>query len=156
MMSSAPAPVLTPAPAVQMLPCADIQMAEAIQPRERLDTGITRTYTENWEDAEPGQDPFPPIDVFAVQDAYYVADGFHRLAAARQAGRDMIRCRVHQGTMRDAMIFAIFANVRRGLRYQGGDVTRILERLLRDPEYAQVKDRPLADQVGVSHVYVWT
>jgi hypothetical protein len=87
---------------------------------------------------------------------YYVADGFHRLEAARRAGRETIRCRVHQGSKRDAMVFACFANVRRGLRYQPGDVRRILERLLADPEFAQRGDKQLADELGFSKTYVWS
>jgi hypothetical protein len=138
-----------------MLRCADLRLDEAIQPRECLDGATITAYAEIYEAAEPGQEPFPPLDVFDVEGTYYVADGFHRLEAARRVGLETFPCHVHVGTIRDAMIFACFANVRRGLRYHHGDWGRILERLLRDPEMAQRKDRQLAEELGVSHVYVW-
>jgi uncharacterized ParB-like nuclease family protein len=152
-MPRKPAP--TPAASVALLAVADLQVADAIQPRERLDVSTVQAYTETYREAEPDQEPFPPLDVFAVDGTYYVADGFHRLAAAREAGRESLSCQVHQGSTRDAMVFACFANVRRGLRYQHGDWGRILERLLADPEIAQRGDRQLATELGVSHVYVW-
>jgi ParB-like chromosome segregation protein Spo0J len=138
-----------------MLPCADLQVDDEIQPRERLESPTITTYAEIYTAAEPGEEPFPPLDVFESQGSYYVADGFHRLEAARQAKRETVPCQVHQGSTRDAMVFACFANVRRGLRYQHGDWGRILERLLADPEIAQRGDRQLARELGVSHVYVW-
>jgi ParB-like chromosome segregation protein Spo0J len=144
-----------PVAAVQHLAVAALEVDDAIQPRERLDAATLHEYTETYREAEPDQEPFPPLDVFHLDEAYYVADGFHRLAAAREAGRETVPCHVHQGSTRDAMVFACFANVRRGLRYQHGDWGRILARLLADPEIAQRGDRPLATELGVSHVYVW-
>jgi hypothetical protein len=138
-----------------MLACADLLLDDAIQPRERLDDQVLREYTENYTAAEPDHEPFPPLDVFDVGGTYYVADGFHRLEAARRADRATVPCHVHQGSKRDAMVFACFANVRRGLRYQHGDWGRILERLLADPEIAQRGDRQLATELGVSHTHVW-
>ena len=144
-----------PAPAVQQLACAALQVDDGIQPREHLDLATIRAYTETYQEAAPGEEPFPPLDVFHVQDTYYVADGFHRLAAAREADRETLPCQVHAGSKRDAMVFACFANVRRGLRYHHGDWGRILARLSADPEVARRSDRQLATELGVSHVYVW-
>jgi ParB-like chromosome segregation protein Spo0J len=107
-------------------------------------------YTED----EDGVSTLPPLDVFAIDGAYVVAAGGHRLAAARQAHKTTVPCHIHAGTRRDAMLFAIFSNLRRGLPYQYGDKQRILERLLHDEEYAQKSDRALAREVGVSNVYV--
>ncbi len=39
-------------------------------------------------------DELPPIDVYKVDDAYYMIDGHHRVSVARRLGRDMINARV--------------------------------------------------------------
>src|SRR5438552_1405242 len=38
----------------------------------------------------------PPIEVYALRDAYYVADGHHRVAAARALGCLYLDARVHE------------------------------------------------------------
>jgi hypothetical protein len=61
----------TPTLPVVMLPCADIQIDEAIQPRERLDHPTITEYTETYATADPDQEPFPPIDIFDIGDTDY-------------------------------------------------------------------------------------
>ncbi|HEY1455086.1 MAG TPA: ParB N-terminal domain-containing protein [Candidatus Dormibacteraeota bacterium] len=39
-------------------------------------------------------DELPPIDVYKVDDSYYVIDGHHRVSVARSLGRDTINARV--------------------------------------------------------------
>ena len=39
-------------------------------------------------------DELPPIDVYKVDDSYYVIDGHHRVSVARMLGRDTINARV--------------------------------------------------------------
>ena len=39
-------------------------------------------------------DELPPIDVYKLDDAYYVIDGHHRVSVARNLGRDVINARV--------------------------------------------------------------
>ena len=53
------------------------------------------------------------------------------------------------------MVHAVYANVRRGLDYSYGDKQQILERLLADPEIAQLGDRALAQDLSMSHMTVW-
>jgi len=143
------------APDVVFLPVADLQAEDAIQPREYLSTQFIDDYQTLYAEDEEGESTLPPLEVFAIAETYYVADGFHRLEAARRAHKATVPCHIHQGTHRDAMVYAIFANLRRGLPYQYGDKQRIVERLLGDTEHAQRSDRALARDVGVSHVYVW-
>ncbi len=70
-----------------------------------------------------------PIIVF--QDAhgdYLLADGFHRVAAYRRAGRDMIKARVSKGGYEAAYEFAENANLEHGLAYSNEDKRNILKR----------------------------
>jgi uncharacterized ParB-like nuclease family protein len=55
----------------------------------RLRDRWTRIYTAMVEG-----DELPPIDVYKLDDAYYVIDGHHRVSVARSLGRDVINSRV--------------------------------------------------------------
>jgi hypothetical protein len=55
----------------------------------RLRDRWTRVYTAMVEG-----DELPPIDVYKVDDQYYVIDGHHRVSVARNLGRDLINARV--------------------------------------------------------------
>ncbi len=55
----------------------------------RLRDRWTRIYTAMVEGGE-----LPPIDVYRVDDQYYVIDGHHRVSVARNLGRDVINARV--------------------------------------------------------------
>lgn len=92
-----------------------------------------------------------PIDVFDDGQAKWVADGFHRVEAALTAGLDTIWARQHLGTRRDALLFAVGANQRHGLRRTNADKRRAVETLLKDSEWARWSDRMIADRTGVSH-----
>ena len=59
---------------------------------------------------------FPPVIVFREGDDYWLADGFHRVAARRQAGIRHIEAEIREGTKRDAVLYAAGANAHHGLR----------------------------------------
>jgi ParB-like chromosome segregation protein Spo0J len=53
-------------------------------------------------------DQLPPVTVFALEDqSLLLVDGYHRLAAAQQAGRTTVRAEVRVGTKAQALQFAI-------------------------------------------------
>src|SRR5262249_12479981 len=74
-------------------------------------------------------------------------DGFHRLEAYQQAGKQKIRALVREGTERDAMIHAAGANTRHGLRRTREDTHRCIRLLLEDKALAALSDRTLAKLV---------
>ena len=84
-----------------------IEMDPAIQIRDSNHGETIERYMDSF-------DQLPPIDVFETPDGVFVADGFHRLAAAIRLGRLTIEVTVHQGTYNDAAEFAVTANVRNG------------------------------------------
>src|SRR5579864_455500 len=65
-----------------------------------FDTGflpINRRMRERWTriyQAMVEGDELPPIDVYKVDDSYYVIDGHHRVSVARNLGRQSINARV--------------------------------------------------------------
>jgi hypothetical protein len=119
---------------------------------------------------------FPPIDVFSAERGagkqYYLADGFHRVAAAvRDAEKSQtpltaysILCRTHTGYagetgLNAAILLSLSANGTHG--YPRDDTTegktkRVLALLNNPerPEWAELSDRKIADLCEVSHPFV--
>jgi hypothetical protein len=53
-------------------------------------------------DAMAAGTTFPAVVISYDGDNHWLADGFHRVKAADQAGLDEIACEPHQGTLQDA------------------------------------------------------
>jgi hypothetical protein len=94
---------------------------------------------------------FPPIITYFDGGAYYVADGFHRVAAARQANLEKILAEVREGGARDAVLAAAGANATHGVRRSNADKRHAIERLLADPEWCRWSDREIARACHVDH-----
>jgi hypothetical protein len=72
-------------------------------------------------------DALPPVTVFETPGGLLLADGYHRLAAARRLGRKTIAATVIQGNDSDALRFATELAIReRGLSEE--DVSRAIQR----------------------------
>lgn len=97
---------------------------------------------------------FPPITVFYDGAEYWLADGFHRVQAARQANIAEIEAQVIQGTRRDAVLHSVSANATHGLRRTNEDKRRAVLTLLTDPEWTKLSDREIARRANVSQPFV--
>jgi len=99
---------------------------------------------------------FPPLVVVQTSDGYILADGFHRCeAAARLYGGDadiVTLCML--GTKRDALLFALGANNKHGLRRTNEDKRHTVLLALRDEELKRESNRSLARICGVSEFLV--
>jgi hypothetical protein len=111
------------------------------------------TVTEYVEAMRAGEE-FPAVVVFYDGTDYWLADGFHRQAATLYVGRDYIVADVRQGTKRDAVLYAVGANARHGLRRTDADKRRAVETLLRDDVWSKWSNREVARQCGVSKGFV--
>jgi len=103
--------------------------------------------------------PFPAVKIVrhTHRGAHfdYVWDGFHRIAAARQANWPApIPALVRPGTQRDAILAAVGANADHGLRRTNEDKRRAVTLLLMDDEWCQWSDRMIADKAKVTHPFV--
>lgn len=97
-------------------------------------------------------DEFPAITVFYDGTEYWLADGFHRVAACKGfALRKYILADVRQGTQRDAILASVGANAKHGLKRTRIDKNRAVLRLLEDEEWGQWSDREIARRCHVSH-----
>ena len=94
---------------------------------------------------------FPAVVVFDDGTDLWLADGFHRVDAARKIGRETILAEVRPGTARDAILYAVGSNASHGLRRTQIDIRRALKILLTDPEWSRLSDRKLGEIAKVDH-----
>ena len=133
-----------PAP-VEQVALHDIRTDGGTQARAALNDETVAEYAANIE----ANDAMPPVVVFYDGSAYWLADGFHRVAARAKVGRLTVKAEVRQGTRRDAVLYACGANATHGLRRTNADKRRAVETLLRDEEWSQWSDREIARRCGV-------
>jgi ParB-like nuclease domain len=112
-----------------------------------IDPGTVASYAD---DLRRGA-TFPPITVYQDGAKYHLADGFHRVEAARRIGHEFILAEVRQGTSRDATLAACAANATHGLRRTNEDKRRAITAMLRDPEWSTWSDRAIAKACAVDH-----
>jgi hypothetical protein len=71
-------------------------------------------------------DQLPPIVAFRTEDGLILADGYHRVAAARKAGVDIIPAEVRDGSRREVLQFA----VSKGAEQHGLSEAAVMARLM--------------------------
>lgn len=130
-----------------------IKLDGGTQARAGIDRETVNEYVEALRESDSTW-PFPPVIVYHDGDAYWLADGFHRITAARQHGRFVCDADVRQGTQRDAILHAAGANAEHGLRRTPEDKRRAVLRLLEDAEWGRWSDREIARRCKVSHPFV--
>lgn len=133
-----------------MLPLGGIRTDGGTQARECLDDAAVADYAE----AMRRGTRFPPVIVFHDGSAYWLAEGFHRLAAARQASLTELEAEVRPGTQRDAILYGCSANATHGVRRTNADKRNAVRRLLCDAEWARWSDREIANHCAVSNRFV--
>jgi hypothetical protein len=97
---------------------------------------------------------FPPVVVFYDGNHYWLADGFHRLAAAKQCGRRTLDVTTNEGSRREAILYAAGTNATHGLRRTNADKRKTVGKLLEDKEWQQWSNREIARRCGVTHTFV--
>jgi hypothetical protein len=129
------------------LPISQLNLSGATQPRAGLRQDVIDDYAA---DMRRG-DHFPPVTVFYDGEDYWVADGHHRVHAARQAGRERIEAEIRQGTRADARWHSYSVNGSHGARRTAEDKARQVRGALLHPKGAALSDRQIAAHVGVDH-----
>ncbi len=132
------------------LPLTSIRQDGGTQPRAILNGNWIEEYAH---DMLAGA-VFPPVIVFHDGTDYWLADGFHRIAAAEAAGATETEADVRQGTVRDAILFSVSANAAHGQRRTNEDKRRSVHRLLDDPEWAGWNNSKIARLCGVGETLV--
>jgi uncharacterized protein (DUF1015 family) len=102
------------------LSISDLSQDSIERSRPYLDPERVSYYLEHLDDSTP-------VVVFNVDGALLLADGHHRVAAAKELGRTAIAADVRNGRRRDALQFAVeLAQHQRGLKKE-----QILEAIAR-------------------------
>lgn len=127
-----------------------IRLDGGTQPRAELRYDIIDDYAEEMRQGTV----FPDVTVFFDGSDYWLADGFHRVHAARHAGQGAINADIRQGTRRDAVLYSVGVNSGHGLRRNNADKRRAVETMLRDLEWNAWSDHKIAQHVRVSQPYV--
>ena len=125
---------------------SDIQDGGA-QMRVEMKPDIVREYAD---DMAAGA-VFPLVEVYYDGSIYWLAEGYHRVAAARLLERETIDAEVLDGGERDAILRGIGSNASHGLRRTQADKRRAVERLLRDEEWGKWSNRKIAGVARVDH-----
>ena len=93
---------------------------------------------------------FPAVRVFFDGLHYWLADGFHRYHAHRQAGQGSISADVEKGIARDALLYAIGANAEHGLPRTNADKRKAVQTMLDDFEWQDWSNAEIARHCKVS------
>jgi hypothetical protein len=125
-----------------------IRLDGGTQSRLEINQDTVEDYAEILAVAQPGEWPFPPLDVFHDGKEYFAADGFHRCIGAKKAGRSSAPCVIHQGSTKDARIFGMTANDRNGLRMTRWEKRSNVEWLLDNG--GKMPQKEIAEKAGVS------
>ncbi|MGC4052956.1 MAG: hypothetical protein QM757_26820 [Paludibaculum sp.] len=120
------------------------------QPRAAIVESEVAKYAEMM---ESGID-MDPVLVYFDGSVYWLADGFHRLAAARRANFDLIAAEVRQGTQQDAQWASYSANAKHGIPRTNEDKRRAVVAAFGHVKSAGMSDRAIAGHCGVSNRFV--
>ena len=123
----------------------------------QLREGMHEETVQDYVDALADGADFPPVTLFRdISGALRLADGFHRVEAARRwamgGGDGIVAADVLQGGRTDALLWAAGSNASHGLRRTNGDKRRAVGALIR--EWPQWSDRRIAELAHVTHPFV--
>ena len=135
---------------VRALPPSVIRTDGGTQPR----AAIYRNVVDDYAEAVLKGATFPPVTIFYDGSDYWLADGFHRVAAYSQAKAEAIPVDIRQGTRRDAILHSVGANNEHGLRRTNKDKRRAVMTLLADHEWSGWSNCEIARRCGVSDPFV--
>lgn len=130
---------------------ADIDMDNAIQTRVAIDEEVVEEYAQLMRQKVK----FPPIA--GIRDeggVLWVTDGIHRLKAASKAGLTEIDIEIQEGDRFEAVMHALRANSRHGIRRTNADKRKAVEIALK--EFPKWSGRVLAKLCGVANQLVST
>jgi hypothetical protein len=93
---------------------------------------------------------FPPVRVWFDGTEYWLADGFHRCAAAERARLSHICAEIRFGTVADAQWDSYAANAGHGLRRTLADMRIVVARALQHPRANLLTNVELAKHLSIS------
>ena len=92
---------------------------------------------------------FPPVRVWFDGAAYWLSNGFHRIAAAERAGIRAFPAEILEGTLEDAIWDSCGANATHGMRRMRSDVEIAVQRALNHPNARSLSNVAIAKHLGL-------
>jgi ParB-like chromosome segregation protein Spo0J len=142
---------------IEQLQIDQIRTDGGTQPRCKIDELTVAKYKEHLDKLAAGEEEksFPAVVVFRDPEGEcWLADGYHRLKAHQLAGLEEIQAEVHNGTRREAVLYAVGANDWHGLPRSNVDKRQAAETLLKDSEWCRWSNREIAKKCRVSESLV--
>ena len=131
----------------QKFPIREIVLNQRCQARVEPHPDIVDEYAA----AYRSKAKMPPVDVFIVDGAPHLIDGWHRISGAIKAEATWITCEiVGTGTLEEAVWKALAANQTHGIRRTNEDKRRAVRLALESPIGNEQSARVLAEHIGVS------
>jgi hypothetical protein len=147
-------PRATPEPAIRIsvrsVPISSIRTDGKTQHRSEMNPEVVAEYAGLMR----GGVVFPPVRVWWDGNAYWLADGFHRIAAATRAGFSEIAAEVNSGSLNDAQWDSYSANTSHGLRWTRGETTRVVQLALDHPNATRLSNVEIAKHLHLSEITV--
>ena len=130
-----------------------IRMDGGTQPRATTDMFTVDEYATAMRDGAL----FPPVTVFYDGSHYWLADGFHRIEAAKRAGLTEIGADVRPGDVSAAQWYSLGVNQTHGLRRSNEDKQHAVKAALMHPKSISLSNTQIARHCGVaeSSVRIW-
>jgi hypothetical protein len=132
---------------IDTIPLGTVRINGGTQSRVELNQATIAEYVE----LIRASVELPPVITFFDGATFWLADGFHRYNAHRDAGAMEITSEIRTGTQRDAILFSVGANASHGLRRTNEDKRRAVTTLLNDSEWSTWSDNAIARACAVSH-----
>lgn len=126
------------------------KIKEGLQARAAINHATIAGYVEHLKNGGS----FPPVVVFFDSKDYWLADGWHRLLAHKDAGQKIIHEEIKIGTKRDALKYALGANSAHGLPRTNADKRNAVSLALADEEWSEMTTRDIAAMCCVSNALV--
>jgi ParB-like chromosome segregation protein Spo0J len=128
----------------------DISLNKQTQSRVSICQDTVSEYAEAMLDGQS----FPQIKVFFDGIHHYLVDGYHRYFAYKKAGVTEVPAEIINGTLRDAVLYAVGVNNDHGLRRTNEDKRKAVMTLLDDLEWCEWSDNAIAKACKVSSMTV--
>ena len=133
--------------AVEVVDLSEIRADVAAQPRAAMLTDKVAEYADRMKEG----DEFAAPILFYDGVVYWLADGFHRVAAAKSVGIEKLACLVKEGGLREAILYSCGANAKHGIQRTNEDKRRAVLKMLQDSEWSQKSTREIAKHCHVHH-----
>lgn len=130
---------------IHLLNINDIRVDGGTQSRAALDQATVDEYAQAMQEGAE----FPVLLAYWDGVDVWLAEGFHRHAAARKAGIQGLQTKVFGGDRRAALSHSLTANVKHGLRRTNADKRHCVTLMLRDEEWMKWSDGQIAQHCSV-------